>query len=64
MKKRLTACITALLLCIGCLTMTSCKEDDGKGYVFGYDISSNPGSKKTQSIACFIYKYSVMLGLM
>lgn len=48
MKKRLTACITALLLCIGCLTMTSCKEDDGKGYVFGYDISSNPGSLDPQ----------------
>lgn len=48
MKKRLTAFITALLLCIGCLTMTSCKEDDGKGYVFGYDISSNPGSLDPQ----------------
>ena len=48
MKKRLTACITALLLCIGCLAMTSCKEDDGKGYVFGYDISSNPGSLDPQ----------------
>lgn len=48
MKKRLTACIMALLLCIGCLLMTSCKEDDGKGYVFGYDISSNPGSLDPQ----------------
>ncbi len=28
--------------------MTSCKEDDGKGYVFGYDISSNPGSLDPQ----------------
>lgn len=48
MKRRLTACITALLLCISCLLMTSCKEDDGKGYVFGYDISSNPGSLDPQ----------------
>ncbi len=41
MKKRTTIRISAFLLCLCCAFFTSCKEDDGKGYVFGYDISSN-----------------------
>ena len=42
MKKRTTIRISAFLLCLCCAFFTSCKEDDGKGYVFGYDISYNP----------------------
>lgn len=48
MKKRTTIRISAFLLCLCCIFFTSCKEDDGKGYVFGYDISSNPGSLDPQ----------------
>ena len=48
MKKRTTIRISAFLLCLCCAFFTSCKEDDGKGYVFGYDISSNPGSLDPQ----------------
>lgn len=48
MKKRTTIRISAFLLCLCCAFFTSCKEDDGKGYVFGYDIPSNPGSLDPQ----------------
>ena len=48
MKRRAMMCFTALLLCLSCFFLTSCDEDDGKGYVFGYDISSNPGSLDPQ----------------
>ena len=48
MTKRTTIRISAFLLCLCCAFFTSCKEDDGKGYVFGYDISSNPGSLDPQ----------------
>ncbi len=48
MRNKTTIRIFAFLLCLSCILLTSCKEDDGKGYVFGYDISSNPGSLDPQ----------------
>ncbi len=46
--KRKIALITALSLILSLFVLTGCEEDDGKGYIFGYDISANPGSLDPQ----------------
>ncbi len=38
----------AFIMCAVCLLMSACTEDDGKGYVFGYNISTNPASLDPQ----------------
>ncbi|MBQ8791984.1 MAG: peptide ABC transporter substrate-binding protein [Ruminiclostridium sp.] len=49
MKKRLTALALATSVLIsGTLLLSGCEEDDGKGYIFGYNISSNPSSLDPQ----------------
>ena len=46
--KRKIALFTALSLILSLFVLTGCEEDDGKGYIFGYDISANPGSLDPQ----------------
>lgn len=41
--------IAAALLCCSLLTYTACREDDGSGGTFKYDISYNPGSLDPQT---------------
>ena len=49
MEKRLTATILMLSLFLTtAFLFTACEEDDGKGYIFGYNISSNPSSLDPQ----------------
>ncbi|MBE6880233.1 MAG: peptide ABC transporter substrate-binding protein [Ruminococcaceae bacterium] len=49
MKKRLTATFLMLSLLVAtAFLFTACEEDDGKGYIFGYNISSNPSSLDPQ----------------
>lgn len=44
--------IAAALLCCSLLTYTACREDDGSGGTFKYDISYNPGSLDPQTSTC------------
>lgn len=39
----------ALAVCIGVTTFGGCREDDGSGGIFKYDIGSNPGSLDPQT---------------
>lgn len=49
MKKRITALALALsMLTAISVLFSGCEEDDGKGYIFGYNISSNPSSLDPQ----------------
>lgn len=43
---KLLSLIVALV--IAAVSFTGCEEDDGKGFVFGYDISANPDSLDPQ----------------
>lgn len=47
-KRRITAAFSAAVLLICQLCFSGCEKDDGKGYIFGYDISANPGSLDPQ----------------
>ena len=59
MIKRLTATVIMLSILVTMSSFfTGCKEDDGKGYIFGYNISSNPGSLDPQ---CANDRYSFLL---
>lgn len=41
--------IAAALVCCSLFTYTACREDDGSGAIFKYDISMNPGSLDPQT---------------
>lgn len=51
MKDLLKITAAAIAVCIGITTLSGCREEDGSGGIFKYDIAINPGSLDPQTAA-------------